>query len=216
MHPNFGIIATQNPNKGAFTNKRRELWLSFLSKFQRINFPNFTKDELIDISIGLARQSNYKDDILMDIVSFYMDWQEKMNSIDDVQCFTIRGIRAFTQNKNIYDTIMTIYGERYQKDIKNQLKEELKKYKALKDLRPSPLSLPEEFPHCFLNDSLCETNSSLLFSLTNKRHSLMIGEDESGITQVARWCTDCFDKMINNETKESIYICAQKICNYLI
>ena len=117
----------------------------------------------------------------MDIISFHMDWKEKMNFIDDVQCFTIREIegviRALTQNKNIYDTIMTIYGVRYQKEIKNKLKEELKKNKTLKDLKPSPLSLPEEFPNCFSNDSLCETVSSILFSLTNKRHSLIIGED---------------------------------------
>lgn len=42
-----------------------------------------------------------------------------MNSFNDVQCFTIREIegviREMTQNKNIYDTIMTIYGARYQK-----------------------------------------------------------------------------------------------------
>ena len=212
MHPNFGIIATQNPNKGAFKNKREELGLGFLSRFQRINFPNLTKDELIEIARGLAKQNNYKgkDEILLDIISFHMDWQEKMNSFDDVQCFTIREIegiiRALTQNKNMYDIIMTIYGARYQKVIKNKLKEQLEKYKTLKYLKPSPLSLPEEFPHCFSNDNLCETVSSVLFSLRNERHSLIIGEDESGITQVARWCADCFNKMINNENQDS-YLC---------
>jgi len=212
MHKNFGIIATQNPNKGAFANKRQDLGLSFLSRFQRINFPNFTKDELIEIAKGLAKQSNYEGnfDILIDIVSFHMDWQEKMNSVDDVQCFTIREIegviRALTQNKNIYDTIMTICGSRYQKEIKNKLKEELKNYKTLKDLKPSPLLLPEEFPHCFSNDSLCETVSSVLFSLRNERHSIIVGEDESGITQVARWCAECFSKIMKNEDQES-YLC---------
>ena len=33
MHPNFGINATQNPNKGTFKNKRQELGLGFLSRF---------------------------------------------------------------------------------------------------------------------------------------------------------------------------------------
>jgi len=61
----------------------------------------------------------------MDIASFHFIWivQEKMNFVYDVQCFNIREnevvIRAFKQNKNIYDTIMTIYGARYQNDIKN-------------------------------------------------------------------------------------------------
>ena len=58
MHKNFVIIAIQIPNKGAITNKRKELGIGFLSRFQKINFPNFTKEELIDI------------------VSFHMDWQE--------------------------------------------------------------------------------------------------------------------------------------------
>ena len=212
MHPNFGIIATQNPNKGAFINKRQELGLSFLSRFQRINFPNFTKDELIEMAKGLAKQNNYNGniDMLIDIVSFHMDWQEKMNSVDDVQCFTIREIegviKALAENRHIYETIMTIYGARYQKKIKNKLKEELQKYYTLRNLEPSPLSLPNEFPHCFSNYNLCETVSSVLFSLRNERHSLIIGEDESGITQVARWCAECFNKMINNEIKES-YLC---------
>jgi len=86
MHQNFRIIATQNPSKGTFTNKRQELGLSFLSRFQRINFPNFTKDELIKIAKGLAKQIYYvgDDKILMNIVSFQMNWQEKMNFVDDV------------------------------------------------------------------------------------------------------------------------------------
>jgi midasin (ATPase involved in ribosome maturation) len=58
MHPNFGIIATQNPNKGAFANKRQELGILFLSRFQKIIFPNFIKEELIDIAKGLAKQNN--------------------------------------------------------------------------------------------------------------------------------------------------------------
>ena len=70
MNKNFGVIATQNPNKGAFANKRQDLGLGFLSRFQKINFPKFSKDELIDIARGLAKQNNYKgeEDILVDIV----------------------------------------------------------------------------------------------------------------------------------------------------
>ena len=129
--------------------------------------------------------------------------ERKINSVDDIQFFTIREIegviRAMVQNKNIYDTIMTIYGTRYQKDIKNKLKKELKKNKTLKDLKPFPLYLPEEFPHCFSNNSLCETVSSVLFFLRNERHSLIIGENESGLKQIARWCAEYFNKMIYNE-----------------
>jgi len=227
MHKNFGIIATQNPNKGAFANKRQELGVGFLYKFQKINFPNFTKDELIDIAKGLAKQNNYKgkDDLLTDIVSFHMDWQEETNSVDDVQCFTIREIegiiRAITQGKNIYDTIMTVYGARYQKKMKEKLKLKLKEYKTLKNLEPSDLKLPKEFPHCFSNNSLCETVSSVLFSLTNERHTIIVGEDESGITQVARWCAECFNKMINKDQEKKnencLCLCTKNLqCSDLI
>ena len=205
MHPNFGIIATQNPNKGAFANKRQELGVGFLSRFQKINFPNFTKEELIDIAKGLAKQNDYAGDenILIDIVSFHMDWQEETNLVDDVQCFTIREIegiiRAIAQKKNIYDTIMTVYGARYQKKMKEQLKNKLKNYKTLQKLQPSSLALPDNFPHCFSNNNLCETVSSVLFSLSNQRHAIIVGEDESGITQVARWCAQCYNRMTNDD-----------------
>ena len=227
MNKNFGIIATQNPNKGAFANKRQELGIGFLSRFQRINFKDFTKEELIDIAEGLAKQNNYKKgkDILKDIVSFHMDWQEETNLVDDVQCFTIREIegviRALAQNKNLYDTIMTVYGARYQRNLKNQLKDKLKNYKTLKNLQPSPLNLPEDFPHCYQNDNLCETVSSVLFSLTNERHAIIVGEDESGITQVARWCAECFNKMMNKEQNEKnencLCLCTKNLqCSDLI
>ncbi len=160
MNKNFGIIATQNPNKGAFANKRQELGIGFLSRFQKINFPNFTKEELVDIAKGLAKQNKYKgnEEILVDIVSFHMDWQEETNLVDDVQCFTIREIegviRALVEDKNKYDTIMTVYGARYPKKMKEKLKEKLKKYKTLKTLQPSKLTLPEEFPSCYSNNNL--------------------------------------------------------------
>ena len=204
MHKNFGIIATQNPNKGAFKNKRQELGIEFLSRFQKIYFPNFTKEELIDIAKGLAKQNNCKcpEDLLIDIITFHMDWQEENHLEEDVLCFTIREIegiiRAISLKKNLYDAIMTIYGARYQKEMKDKLKAKLKWYRTLKNLAPHILSLPKEFPHCYSNNNLCETVSSVLFSLNNERHVIIVGEKESGITQVARWCAQYYNQMTNN------------------
>ena len=56
MHKNFGIIATQNPNKGDFANKRQELGIGFLSRFQKINFPNFTNEELRNSSFPFFKK----------------------------------------------------------------------------------------------------------------------------------------------------------------
>ena len=224
MNKNFGIIATQNPNKGAFEKKRQDLGLGLLSRFQKIYYPNLTKDEMIEIAKGLAKQNNYKGDenLLLDIVSFHMDWQEETNLVDEVQCFTIREIegviRALAQDKNAYDTIMTVYGARYQKNMKEKLKKKLKNYNTLSKLKPSPLALPKEFPNCFANNNLCDTVSSVIFSLTNKRHSIIVGEEESGITQVARWCADYFNKITNNENQKScLCLCTKNLqCSDLI
>ena len=95
-------------------------------------------------------------------------------------------------------------GQDIKKKLKDQLKKKLKKYKTLENLSPSPNKLPEDFPHCYKNDNLCEAVSSVLFSLTNERHAIIVGEDESGITQVARWCAECFNKMMNKDKDKDI------------
>ena len=57
-HKIFGITATQNPIKGAFANKRQELGIGLLPRFQKINFTNISRNELIDIENGLVKQNN--------------------------------------------------------------------------------------------------------------------------------------------------------------
>ena len=117
--------------------------------FIKISKDNFSKDELINIAKELSEQNGFKgnDKMLIDIVSFHMDWQDETNSVDNVQCFTIREIegiiRALAQYKNIYDTIITVYGSRYTKEKKDILKKKLKSYLTLKNLKPSTLSLPK-------------------------------------------------------------------------
>ena len=59
MHPNFCLIATQNPNKGKFAGKRQELGIKFLSKSTIIEFPGFTEEELLEIANGLAEGFGY-------------------------------------------------------------------------------------------------------------------------------------------------------------
>ena len=46
MKEGFCLIATQNPNKGNYINKRQNLSQSFLSHFQIIKFPSFEINEL--------------------------------------------------------------------------------------------------------------------------------------------------------------------------
>ena len=110
MNKNFGIITTQSPNKGNFAKLKTRIRIMSSFKISNINFPIFIKDELIEIAKGLKKHNNYeeKDGILVNLLILY-GLIGKKNSVDDVQCFTIREIEdvmsAFTQ-KNIYDTIM--------------------------------------------------------------------------------------------------------------
>ena len=60
-HPDFTLIATQNPNKGLFSGKRQDLGLKFLSRFQVIEFPELF-DELNEIAEGLGKRFGYLSD----------------------------------------------------------------------------------------------------------------------------------------------------------
>ena len=43
---NFALVVTQNPIKGAFAGKRQNLGPEFLSRFQKIYFPDILKEEI--------------------------------------------------------------------------------------------------------------------------------------------------------------------------
>lgn len=56
MHPDFIIVATQNPKMEEFTNQRDELSQKFLSRFIAVEFPIFKIDELRIIVQGIAKK----------------------------------------------------------------------------------------------------------------------------------------------------------------
>ena len=56
------------------------------------------------------------------------------------------------------------------------------------------------------NDSLIATTKSVLLALRNKRNVIIIGIYESGLTQVAEWCSSYFNQILENNAKE-IFIC---------
>ena len=223
-NPNFAIMATQNPNKGAYIGKRQELGPEFLSRFQKIYFPEIQKEEMREIAKGIAenlgylgkeRDKNYKYKIglLTDIVDLHYEWAKKNESETDVQCFTIREIESviecLSNGEDAFNTIMTIYGGRYKRSKKNDLKQKLKNYKILKSIKIKKVeSLPKNFPKCFVNNALIQTVSSVLLALKNKRNVIIIGNNESGLTQVAEWCSKYFNKEIKSENKhDNSFIC---------
>ena len=211
MHKDFRVIATQNPNKGLFANKRQNLGIKFYSRFQVIEFPAFTEGELLLIGNGLAEKFGYNNhDVINDLVKFHYEWSNKKEIQVYLQCFTIREIaatvRALSEKESIYDTIMTIYGARYDKNRKELLKNELKKYpRLINDTQKTELP---DFPGCYINDSLITTVKSALFSLKNGRNIILMGKEGCGKTQVAHWISEYYNSKIkDNENDQQSFFC---------
>ena len=211
-HPDFALIATQNPNKGLFANKRQNLGKKFMSKFQVITFPEFSEDELNKIAIGLGKSFGFTGDkkILEDLVKFHKAWASSEEIKDDVQCFTVReiaaSVKAFSEGMNLYDTIMTIYGARYQKSLKDKLSKMLRFYDSFKDIQPEKLIIPSNFPKCYQNTSLLQAIKSIKFSLDNNRHVIISGNEGTGKTQLALWFAEWYGKE-RNIKKSNIFYC---------
>ena len=212
MNENFCLIATQNPNKGGFIGKRQDLEMEFLSRFQKIYFNEIQINEMNEIAIGIAKNLGYlngeddknKSELINDIVELHYKWSKENESENDIQCFTIREIEtvieALNNNNNLYDVLMTVYGGRYFKNKKQKLSQEFSNFKNLKNLIIPEKILDKDFPECFPNKSLIETISSVLLSLNNKRNVLIVGNSESGLTQLAKWCSIYYNKkIIKNE-----------------
>ena len=139
----FCLIATQNPNKDKYFNKRQNLSYIFLSHFQIIKFPSFEKEELKVIGKQIFKNFNNqkeenKEDIkfIEDLIDFHIECQENPQiKDDDLICFTIREIIATikayieTGKKNPYKIIKRIYGSRYSKEKKDLFKK-IEKYKC--------------------------------------------------------------------------------------
>ena len=223
-NPNFALVATQNPNKGAFEGKRQELGPEFLSRFQKIFFPDILKDEMEEIALGLAANMGYlkKDDkdeeakkqFIKDIVNLHFEWAKETNSQTDIQCFTIREIESVIQclsnkdnKESPYDVIMTIYGGRFRQDKKDRLEQKLSNIESFKEFRPKKEELPKTFPTCFENKALIRTVNNVLLALRNKRNVIIVGNDESGLTQIAEWCSVYFNKDLSSKKINESFIC---------
>ena len=230
-HPNFALVATQNPNKGAFIGKRQELGTEFLSRFQKIYFPEILKDEMIEIALGIAKNvgylthndkdKNFKKKLLKEIVNLHYEWAKETESPTDIQCFTIREIESviecLSNNEKPYEVIMTIYGGRFKKDKKEKLKLKLLQFETLKELKEDNEELPKDFPKCFKNDAIVKTVNSILLALRNKRNVIIIGNNESGLTQIAEWCSYYFNKITKDINEKFICFCTKNLeCSDLI
>ena len=140
--------------------------------------------------------------LLKDLVNFHIKWSNLEEIRNDIQCFTIReiaaSVKAFSEGNNELDTIMTIYGARYQKKQKEKLIKLLKSYNSFKNLVPDEIKIPKNFPECFQNDSLLKAIKYIKFSIDNNRHIIISGNEGSGKTQLAFWFAEWYIKEKKN------------------
>lgn len=123
-----------------------------------------------------------------------------------------------------FSILLNIYGARYPKKEKEKMKKILnkEKYKNLKLEINIKQKLPDNFPICYENNSLIHAINSILFSLNNQRHVIIVGKEGSGITQVARWSAEIFSKISCKEENKKAHdsylcICSKKLqCEDLI
>ena len=117
MNPQFHIIATQNPLTGRFSQKRQYLSEKFLSRFLVINFNDISKEELMEIAIGLAGEQIENKNIIQKIVNFHFLFQKQ--EMNEIHVFTIREIASTIQSilngYTPFESLVYHYASRYEK-----------------------------------------------------------------------------------------------------
>ena len=214
MGKGFNLIATQNPNKGLFANKRQELGKKFLSRFHIINFDSFQKDELYQIAKGLGSKNSIPDNILKDLVNFHDEWSNLEERKNDILCFTIREIEAtinaISHGEHIQDAILSIYGSRYKSSEYEKLKTILKKYPNLNtnNNKNSKINIQNEF--LYITPPLENLLKAVKLSFNNNRHIMIVGDEGTGKSQIAKYIAEYRDKLNKNildEEDDGIYYC---------
>ena len=213
MGEGFNLIATQNPNKGLFANKRQDLGKKFLSRFHIINFDSFQKEELYQIALGLGQTKKINQNILKDLVDFHDEWSNLEERSKDILCFTIREIEAtinaIANGENTRDAILSIYGSRYKSKELEKLKLILNKYKYLNNSKKKTQLLFKD-EYLYMTPALENLLKAVKLSFDNNRHVMIVGDEGTGKSQIAKCIAEHRDKqnnLIGNENDEGIYYC---------
>ena len=216
-HPNFRIIATQNPKTGSFSFTRDRLSNKFLETFQVIEFPPFSDTELVEIAQKAAIKMKYmlenekgtkKAKIIEQLGNFHNEWVNSELSKKSPQCYTVRdlnsSVKAISENISPNDVVSCFYGARYEQDVYNQMQDLLKKkYNELSKNTNILPQLPENFPKCFQSKALKQAFQFAKLGIESGKHLLFVGKEETGLTQIAQWISHYFSK---NKEENFIFI----------
>ena len=160
---------------------------------------------------GKGKDIDIKKHLIENIVKFHFQWQKEIKNFPgcDIQCFTIREIESVIdglfKGYKPYKVMMTIYGGRFRKDIKEELKKILENYGITKEQENE--SLPNNFPDCFKNNSLIQTVDMVSLALSIKRNVIIVGNPESGLTQVAELCSRYFNYKKKKKNIDELFTC---------
>ena len=127
--------------------------------------------------------------LLKNIVNLHFEWAAENNAQEDVQVFTIREIEyvieCLNNGEEVFDVIMAAYGGRYRKDKKEKLKEKILKFLKFNNTSLKTKKIIENnFKYCVINKNLIDTVNSVIICLRNKRNVIILGNNESGLTQI--------------------------------
>ena len=233
----FCLIATQNPNRDNYTNKRQYLSKSFLSHFQIIKFPPIEIEEMKEIAENLFKsfnnnkEGNEKDKgFICDLINFHKEWTSKEERKEEIACFTIREITATIKayidegKKNQFKIVKVIYASRYLNDTKKDLLKLLGSFQAFKKEYKEYLkhgteyNIPKEIKGFYSNKIIKELIESSIFSLQKRRNILIIGESKIGKSHIAREIAKIFNSLHNKEENNFFhFICTEETrCSDLI
>ena len=218
MGKGFNLIATQNPNKGLFANKRQELGKKFISRFHIINFDSFQKEELYEIAKGLGENTLPKiaPEVIKDLVDFHDEWSNLDERKNDILCFTIREIEttinAIKRGINPRDAILSIYGSRYKSKEYEKLKIILDKYPNISNKDYSSNKIEFNNDYLYMTPPLENLLKSVQLSFENNRHIIIAGDEGTGKSQIAKYIAIEYQNKLknninNNKNDQAFYYC---------
>ena len=220
MHPNFCLIATQNRRNKFYKDKREFADIKFLSKFQIVNFEEFTRQELIEIAKGIRDNISEKkdrkpmeDSDITKLIDFHLKWSKLKTKNYEYINFTLRQIEscieAYSKGENMYNIIYNIYGiihenqQKFEELIKNKFGEP-----------ESIVDLPDEFPKCFKTKSIQKVFNQVYFSFKIGKNVIILGKEGCGKTQFALWMAEYYNKKYVDEKYEKsdvdLIICTEE------
>lgn len=200
-HKDFRIVATQNPKIGSFATTRDRLSSKFLETFQVVEFGAFSAEVLSIIAHKAAKRLEYTNDKIIDQISkFHNEWVKSEHSKKSPQCYTVRdlniSIRSISGGESPKDVISCFYGSRYDKNTYGIMQSILKdKYPDLYKDPKEVSDLPLDFPKCFPSKSIKRVFHFAKMGVENGKHLLIVGNEEIGLTQVAKWILHIFLKI---------------------